>query len=874
MHLHCTILTNSPYTHTCRIAAFEESLKTWNPRPEIPDEPCEDMPDWMDDVDNLGSRVVKSVNQIEIEVQEASRNIKIKTEAENQKRAADFVMPKAVKINSKPWSSKDTSAKSKASQGKTPHHEMSYSMNKKPTSSSEEQMTKEKSKANPERCAKETSSLASCDISPPVEDYFGKEKPEIEKGSKAGESVKIAESKLDIPVAPVDSKVKSNKKKKGNKNTEKPEAELSKVEPVISGSSAKEAAEEEKESAKPKEDAKSVSNTDAAESSPDAKIKAGVKTAVDFPVDESPKVEKTRKKGKKEIVDSSPEDCREISSSVAVSQAEITLKVKPSKEATPEAEAAAEEIPVEKCKKKKGKEKKGSKSDDNSTSDTIVGARKEVKPNEGGASESEVAAEGIPADKSKKKKGKGQRAPENDDNSTIEVHTEVKPRKEGTPESEVVAEEIPADKSNKKKGQEKKGHENDDNSTVEVQTDVKPRKEATPESEAASEEIPAERRKKKKGKEKRGPESDENSSVDSTVGVHTEVRPRKEATPESGAAAEEIPMEKNKKKKGKEKRGPESDKNSSVDSTVGIHTEVKPGKETTPECEAAVEEIPVEKNKKKKSKEKREPESDEKCTVAARSDSKLKTTSKDAEPIKTQEQKVKSPATAKTNPWGNTNNKATETKESERDDKCTVDPPASVSHAEIKLMTENKDAETSKTQEQSMKPVDPVKTNPWSKSDGKGKEKKEPERDDDFPPVSVARTEIKQRTGKDTEASKKQEQKQQTVDRAKCNPWGKSDVTISAKEQSKKTSNETVTSIDVKSPGDRICVEGEEVSGVQTASRAKSQEKEPCGKVNDEMNQSMASSQIGWSESSGKRVKPRKRKEETKMEIILGLRRA
>ena len=125
-----------------------------------------------------------------------------------------------------------------------------------------------------------------------------------------------------------------------------------------------------------------------------------------------------------------------------------------------------------------------------------------------------------------------------------------------------------------------------------------------------------------------------------------------------------------------------------------------------------------------------------------------------------------------------------------------------------------------------------------------------------FPPVSVARTEIKLKTGKDTEASKKQEQKEQTVDLAKCNPWGKSAVTISTKEQSKKTSNEAIASIDINSPG----VEGEEVCGVQTATRAKSKEKETCAKVNDEMNESMAASQIGWSESSGKRGKGKKKK--------------
>ena len=165
-----------------------------------------------------------------------------------------------------------------------------------------------------------------------------------------------------------------------------------------------------------------------------------------------------------------------------------------------------------------------------------------------------------------------------------------------------------------------------------------------------------------------------------------------------------------------------------------------------------------------------------------------------------------------------------------------------------------------KLREKEVKPVDPVRTNPWGKSDGKGKEKRGPEKDDDFSPVSVASTEIKLKTGKDTEASKTQEQNEQTIDLAKCNPWGKSAVTISAKEQSKKTSNEAIASIEVKSPGDGICAEGEEVGGVQAATRAKSQEKETCAKVNDEMNESMAASQIGWSESSGKRGKGKKKK--------------
>ena len=98
---------------------------------------------------NLGPRVVKSVDKIEAEVQEASRNITMKTEAQAQARETNFVMPKAVKINSKPWSSKDTPAKSKASQGKTPHHEGSYSTNKKQTSSSEAQIAKEMPKATP-----------------------------------------------------------------------------------------------------------------------------------------------------------------------------------------------------------------------------------------------------------------------------------------------------------------------------------------------------------------------------------------------------------------------------------------------------------------------------------------------------------------------------------------------------------------------------------------------------------------------------------------------------------------------------------------------------------------------------------------------------
>ena len=141
----------------------------------------------------------------------------------------------------------------------------------------------------------------------------------------------------------------------------------------------------------------------------------------------------------------------------------------------------------------------------------------------------------------------------------------------------------------------------------------------------------------------------------------------------------------------------------------------------------------MEKNKKKKSKEKREAEGDENSAVATRSDTKLKTTSKDAEAIKTQEQNVKSPAPVKTHPWGNADSKTTDTEGPERDGNSTVGPPASVSHAEIKLKAASKDAETSKTQEKEVKPVDPVRTNPWGKSDGKGKEKKGPEKDDDFP---------------------------------------------------------------------------------------------------------------------------------------------
>ena len=983
----------------------------------------------MDDVGNLGPRVVKSVDKIEAEVQEASRNITIKTEAVAQKREANFVMPKAVKINSKPWSSKDTSAKSKASQGKTPHQEGSNSTNKKQTSSSEAQMAKEMPKATPERCAKDTSSLAACDINPPVEEYFGKDKPEIEKESKTGKNVKIPEVNLDLPVAPVDSKVKTNKKKKGNKNSERPEVQPSKVEPIISGSSVKEAAAEEKESAKPKKDAKSVSNTDVAVSSAEGKIK-----------------------------ESTTEDRQEISVPVAVSQAEITFKIKPSKEATPKADTATEEIPTEQSRKKKGKEKRGPKSDDNSTADlTAEALTDEVTP------ESEVTAEEIPADKSKKKKGKekrgpeyddnttagvltevkrckeatpeserskkkkgkGKREPERDENSTADfttvVHTEVEPSREATPESEAAAEEIPVEISKKKKGRGKRGPESDENTTVDVtagvHTEVKPDREATPESEAAAEEIPVEKSNRKKSKEKRDPGSDENSTVDFGAGIHTEVKPSRETAPESEAAAEEIPTEISKKKKGKGKRGPESGENTTVDVTAGVHTEVKPDREATPESEAAAEEIPVEKSKKKKGKGKRDPGSDENSTVGARTEIKLKTTSKDAEAGKTQEEEVKSPAPVKTNPWG----KPMEKKEPKRDDELKeankdaeagktqekevkspvpvktnpwgkpmkkeepkiddelksankdaeagktqeqkVKSPAPMKtnpwgkpmekkepEGDDELKAANKDAEAGKTQEQKVKSPAPVKTNPWGKlmekkepeSDdelkmankdtaadktqeqkmksparvktnpwgkpmekkepkrddepkaknkdaeagktqeqkekspapvktnpwGKPMEKKEPESDNNFsvdPLVSVARTETKlEIPKKDTETRKTEEQKVKTVDPAKTNPWGKSDVTVSAKLQSRETSKEADTSIDVKIPGDRICVEAEEMGATPAATRAKSEEKETGAKVNDEMNESMASSQIVWSESSGKRGKGKKKRGKNK----------
>ena len=1038
-------------------------MKTWNPRPEIPDEPCEDLPDWMDDVCNLGPRVVKSVDKIETEVQEALRNITIKPEAEAQKREANFVMPKAVKINSKPWSSKDTSAKSKASQGKTPHHDVSVSSNKRQTSSSEAQITEEIPKAMPERCAKDTNNLATCDISPPVEEYFSKDKPEIQKESKAGKSKKIPGVDLDLPVAPVDSKVKSNKKKKGNKNSETPEVQPSKVEPIISESSAKEAAAEEKESVKPKRDAKSASNADVAISSVEGKIKSSVKTKMELTVDESLKEEKTRKKVKKEIEESTTEHRREFNAPVAASQAANTLKIKPSKEATPQPETATEEMSVEQSRKKKGKEKRGPKNDDNSTADftakahtkemtpecevaveeipadkskkskekiwsenddnSTVGVLSAVKPSREGTPE--AAAEEIPTERSKKKKGKERREPESDENSTVGVYTEMKPSREATPESEATVEEIPVDNSKKKRNKERRGTESDS-------TEVKSSREATPEIEAAAGAIPVERSKKKKSKERRLPESDENSPVDFTVGVHTEVRPSREVTPESEvaveeipvdsskkkkskerretesdenstevkpsrevtpeseAAAEEFPVERSKKKKGKEKRGPESDENSAVDFTVRAFSEVKPIREATPESEAAVEEIPVERSKKKKGRgkrgpessgnttvaecteiklktankggesgktqeqkvissapvktnpwgkpmEKKEPESDykhntankdaeagktqeqkvtspvpmktnpwgkpmekretkindklktenknaefgktqEQSTVPVKtnpwgkpmkkqepeSDDKLKTANKDAESGKTQEQKVKSPAPVKTNPWG----KPVEKKEPESDDNFSVDRPVSVARTEIKLKIASKNTEACKTQEQRVKPVDPVKTNPWSKSDGKGKEKRGPESDDnfsDYPLVSAARAEPKlEIPGKDTETRKTEEQNVKTVGPTKTNPWGKSDVTVSAKLQSRETSKEADTSIDVKTPSDPICVEAEETSATEAATHAKSEEKETGARVNDEMNESMASSQIGWNESSGRRGKGKKKRGKNK----------
>ena len=697
---------------------------------------------------NLGPRVVKSVDKIEAEVQEASRNITIKTEAEDQKREANFVMPKAVKINSKPWSSKDTSAKSKASQGKIPHHEGSYSTNKKQTTSSEAQIAKEMPKATPKRCAKDTSNLATCDINPPVEEYFGKDKPEIEKESKTGKNVKIPGVNLDLPVAPVDSKVKSNKKKKGN-NSERPEVLPSKVEPIISGSSVKEAAAEEKESAKPKKDAKSVSNTDVAVSSAEGKIK-----------------------------ESTTEDRQEISVPVAVSQAEITLKVKPSKESTPKADTATEEIPTEQSRKKKGKEKRGPKSDDNSTADLTAEAHTDVKLSEEVTPEREVTAEEIPADKSKrkkgkekrgpeyddntttgvltevkrckeatpegerskKKKGKGKRGPERDENSTADfttvVHTEIEPSREATPESGAAAEEIPVENSKKKKSKERRGPESDEKATVDVtvgvHTEVKPSREASPESEAAAEEIPVEKSNRKKSKEKRDPGNNENSTVDFAAGVHTEVKPSRETTPESEAAAEEFHTETSKKKKRKGKRGPESGENTTVDVTAGVHTEVKPDREATPESEAAAEEIPVEKSKKKKGKGKRDPGSDENSTVVARTEIKLKTTSKDAE-----EQKVKSPALVKTNPWG----KPMEKKEPKRDDE---------------LKAANKDAEAGKTQEEEVKSPALVKTNPWSYP----MEKKESKRDDELKAAN-----------KDAEAGKTQEEEVKSPALVKTNPW-------------------------------------------------------------------------------------------------------
>ena len=98
-NIHQKFLTNSPYTHTYRIAAFEESLKDWNLREVISDEPCEEVPDWMDDVENMGPRVVKSVSKAEVKeglMQKVPRNAK--SEKEVQKREVDFRMQEPLKV--------------------------------------------------------------------------------------------------------------------------------------------------------------------------------------------------------------------------------------------------------------------------------------------------------------------------------------------------------------------------------------------------------------------------------------------------------------------------------------------------------------------------------------------------------------------------------------------------------------------------------------------------------------------------------------------------------------------------------------------------------------------------------------------------------
>ena len=104
-----------------------------------------------------------------------------------------------------------------------------------------------------------------------------------------------------------------------------------------------------------------------------------------------------------------------------------------------------------------------------------------------------------------------------------------------------------------------------------------------------------------------------------------------------------------------------------------------------------------------------------------------------------------------------------EKKEPKSDDNFSVDPPLSVARSETKLKIASKNTETCKTQELRVKPVDPVKTNPWGKSDGKGKEKRGPDSDDNFsvdPLVSGARTETKlEIASKNTETSKPKSKK-------------------------------------------------------------------------------------------------------------------
>ncbi len=216
-------VTDSYPSHTCRIAAFEDSLKDWNPRPLIPEDSSETAPKCS--VDTIGPRIVKAAtlpphvtgpsfdrtSDAAIEKSKETKVAKVSSEAKGCAAAP----PKS----SNPWQVK-TPSQGTSSQG----------LSLRPGGSTNQQL----SAASKHKTELEVS--ITCNIDPPVEEYFSDDQPVSLAGKTGWTDVGASAKQVEIPAG--GAKGKSKKKKTGAESTSAT-ASSAKAEPPVDSAKSK-----------------------------------------------------------------------------------------------------------------------------------------------------------------------------------------------------------------------------------------------------------------------------------------------------------------------------------------------------------------------------------------------------------------------------------------------------------------------------------------------------------------------------------------------------------------------------------------------------------------------------------------------------------